>query len=343
MNAQNWRLRLQEGIFPAMRFRKKVLAVAILLLAPAVGVAATCTMQDEMAAQEREALASAGAQLTEAIAGQNLAYLKADLYPPEASSWDGIQTAAQQAQTLSGGGKLMFRDAFLLDASTQTAPADTEFFCSNSSGSMDVTISMRNLPPGKYAVLLADALGAPQAGQMGLILAWDGGASAWQLAGLSVRPGAFNGHDGDWYWKHARDLAKADPWSAWYSYDMAAYLLLPVDFLSSPNLEKLRQEQQQISPAPPSVLPLSIPDGDRTWKIDSVGLDPSLDQPDLGVAYDSTGVTDPAALRTEATAVMSAFLKAQPGMRANFHGLWAYAVRNGQRTPVMELPMDKIP
>ena len=72
-------------------------------------------------------------------------------------------------------------------------------------------------------------------------------------------------------------------------------------------------------------------------------LDPSLHEPDLGVAYESTGVTDPAALRTEATAVLSAFLKAQPGIRANFHGLWAYAEKDGKRTPVMELPMAQIP
>ncbi len=321
----------------------KGMVVAALFLAAATGRAATCTMQDEMTAPERDALASAGAQLTEAIAGQNLAAMKADLDPAEAGDWDGIQAAAQRAGSLTAGGRVLFRDAFLLDASGQASPADTEFFCTNGSGSMNVTISMRNLPGGKYAVLLADALGAPQQGQLGLILAWDSPASAWHLAGLSVRAGAFNSHDGDWYWKRGRDLARTDPWSAWYSYDTAAYLLLPVDFLSSPNLQKLRQEQQQISPAPPSVLPLSIPDGDRSWKIESVGLDPSLDQPDLGVAYDSTGVTDPAALRTEATAVMSAFLKQQPGIRANFHGLWAYAVKNGQRTPVMELPMAQIP
>jgi hypothetical protein len=328
---------------PTVKIAIRVAVAAAFALAPARGRAATCTMQDEMQAQDRTALAAAGAQLAQAIAGQNLAAVKADLFPAEASAWDGIQAAIQSAGPLTGGGQVLFRDAFLLDASGQTAPADTQFFCTNSSGSMTITVTMPNLPPGKYAVLLADALGAPQAGQIALILAWDGGDSAWQLAGLSVRPGAFDGHDGDWYWKRARDLAKADPWAAWYSYDAAAYLLLPVDFLSSPNLEKLRQEQAQIAPAPPSAFPLSLPDGDRTWKIDSVGMDPSLREPDLRVAYESTGVTDPAALRTEATAVMSAFLKSQPGLRANFHGLWAYAVKNGQRTPVMELPMDKIP
>jgi hypothetical protein len=249
----------------------------------------------------------------------------------------------EQAAPLLKGGQFQLRNLYLLDASEQTAPADTQFFCSNAAGSLTVTVNMSALPPGRYAVALADAAGAPLAGQIGLVLAWDGAAKEWKLAGLTVRPGVFEGHDGVWYWVRGRALAKADPWSAWYSYDAARYLLLPVDFLSSPNLEKLRQEQALIMPSPQSASPLSLPDGDRTWKIEAVGLDPALREPDLGVVYQSTGVTDPAALRTEATAVLSAFLKAQPGIRANFHGLWAYAEKDGKRTAVIELPMDKIP
>jgi hypothetical protein len=79
----------------------------------------------------------------------------------------------------------------------------------------------------------------------------------WKLAGLSVRPGTFDGHDGVWYWTHARDLARSDqPWSAWYSYDAARYLLLPVDFMSSPNLDKLTQEQGQLKSSPQEAFPL---------------------------------------------------------------------------------------
>jgi hypothetical protein len=61
------------------------------------------------------------------------------------------------------------------------------------------------------------------------------------------------------------------------------------------------------------------------------------------VVDESTGVTDPAAIRTEAIAVLSAVLKAQPGLRQSFHGLWAYSVKDGKRTPMLELPMEKIP
>ena len=326
-----------------MRLWLKVLAAAAVVSVPAVSFSASCTMQAELSAADREALAAAGTRIAVAIAGQDMTGLKASLLPAEASAWDSISATVDQSQALLQGGQITVRDVFLLDASSQQSQSDAQFFCSNATGSLTVTIFMRALPPGRYAVVLADAVGAQLAGQLGIILAWDQANSAWMLAGLTIRPGVLDGHDGVWYWKRGRDLAAEDPWSAWYLYSTAHYLLLPVDFMTSPNLEKLQQEQTQISPGPRKALPLSIPSGDRTWKIVDVTLDASLRQDDLAVAYESTGVTDPAALRTEATSVLSAFLKAEPGIRANFHGLWAYAVNGDKRTPVMELQMKQIP
>lgn len=325
----------------------KFLAAAALLAAPFVSVAATCTTQAEMSAQDRDLLSAVALHLSAAIAQQDYGTLQAALLPAEAGDWNGIRGAAQTTAPLLAGGRMQVRNLYLLDASMQTAPADTEFFCADKSGAIDVTINMRALPPGKYGVVLADATGAPLAGQLGMILAWDGaaqgGAQGWKLAGLAAHQGIFDGHDGVWYWTQARALAHGDPWSAWYSYDAARYLLVPVDYLTSPNLDKLNQEQEQIDPSPQRSFPLSLTQGDRTWKVDMVILDPSLRQPDLGVVYESTGVTDPAAQRTEATSVLSLLLKQQPGLRANFHGLWAIAVTNGKRLPIMELPMAQIP
>ncbi len=305
--------------------------------------ATSCTAQAELGSLDRDALSAAAGRVAAAVLAQDFNALQANLLPQEASEWDGIRATVEQAAPLVKGGQIKLRDVYLLDASDQTATEDTQFFCSNAAGSLTISITMNALPPGRYAVVLADAAGAPLAGQMGLVLAWDGAATQWKLAGLTVRPGDFDGHDGVWYWQRARELARSEPWSAWFSYDVARYLLLPVDILTSPNLEKLEKEQSDISPAPASQLPLTLADGDRTWKINAVALDASLHEADLGVAYDSTGVTDAAALRTEATAVMSTFLKAHPDIRANFHGLWAYAEKDGKRTPVMELPMKEIP
>ena len=336
-----------------MRLCRKVWAVAVfvlvLLALPLASRAASspsCTTQAELLATDRNALAAVGGRLSAAVVEQDYAALQAALLPAEAAEWDGIREAVEQAAPLVKGGQVQLRSVYLLDARSLAAPADTQFFCSNQSGSITVTISLRALPPGRYAVVLADAAGALLGGQLGLILAWDstGAAPAWKLAGLSVRQGIFDGHDGIWYWERARELAKDGlPWAAWYCYETARYLLVPMDFLSSPNLEKLGNEQAHIKGTPQDAFPYSLADGERTWKIDAVRLDASLRQADLGVTYESTGVTDPAAARTEAVAVLSALLKAQPGLRENFHGLWAYAMRDGKRTPVIELPMGQIP
>ena len=347
------KIRRAERIPKQMRLCWKVWVVAAFVLvlgalppASRAASSASCTTEAELLAPDRNALAAAGGRLTEAVMGQDYAALQAALLPAEAAEWEGIREAVEQAAPLMKGGQIQLRNVYLLEASSLAAPADTQFFCSNQSGSITVTINMRALPPGRYAVVLADAAGAPLGGQLGLILAWygAGGSEGWKLAGLSARQGIFDGHDGKWYWTHARELASADqPWSAWYCYEAARFLSLPVDFLSSPNMERLNQEQSQIKGSPQDAFPYSLPDGDRTWKIDAVRLDASLREPDLGVTYESAGVTDPAAARTEAVAVLSALLKAQPGLRENFHGLWAYAVRDGKRTPVIELPMGQIP
>jgi hypothetical protein len=322
------------------------LAIFVLGSLPLRGLAASCTTQAALQPQDRNALASIGGRLAMAVLGQDYTALQAALLPAEAGDWDGIRGEVELGAPLVKNGQVQLRNIFLLDASTLTAVADTQFFCSNTTGALTVTMNMRALPPGKYAVVLADAAGAPLGGQIGLVLAWDptGATPAWELAGLTVRQGTFDGHDGVWYWSRARELMKADqPWSAWFSYEAARYLLVPVDFLSSPNLERLGQEQSQIKGSPLDVFPLSLQDGDRTWKIDAVRLDASLRQADLAVVYESTGVTDPAAVRTEAGAVLSALLKAQPSLRQSFHGMWAVAVKDGKRTPVIELPMAQIP
>ena len=324
------------------------LLLTLLATPPERAGAASCTSQAELQPQDRDALTAAGGRLAMAVAGQDFAALKSALLPAVAQDWEGIQETAQAGAALMKGGQVQLRSIYLLDATNQPAPADTQFFCSNASGTLTVTLTMRALPPGRYAVVLADAAGAPNAGQLGFILVWDGPAAGWKLGGLTARPGALDGQDGVWWWTRARDLAKADQpqsesWAAWYAYEVARGLLVPMDFLYSPNLEKLNAEQAAIANSPQNSFPLSLPDGPRTWKIDAVRLDVSLLHADLGVVYESTGVADPAAQRTEAIAVLSALLKAQPSLRQSFHGLWAYAMKDGKPAPVIELPMAQIP
>ena len=305
--------------------------------------AASCTTQAQLPGTDRDARAAAGGRLVAAVLQQDFNTLQAALLPALSGQWDGMREAVEAGAPLAKGGQPQIRSLYLLDATAQLGTADAQFFCSNASGTMNVTVNLRALPPGRYALVLADAAGAPLGGQMGIILVWDAGA--WRLGGLTIRQGVLEGHDGVWWWTRARELARqGQPWAAWFSYEAARALLVPVDFLSSPNLEKLGAEQGAIKPSPADAFPYKITDGPRSFKINAVRLDPSLRQADLGVSYDANpNLSDAAAQRTEATAVLSALLKNQPGLRQAFHGLWAYAAKDGKLTPVIELPMGQIP
>lgn len=328
-----------------MRLSRTSWIGTLLAALPAAAMAASCTTQAELQPQDRNALIAVGTRLMTGIVQQDYSTLQGQVLPAVAPDWDGMRNEVEQGAALVKGGQPQLQEIYVLDASTQTATIDTQFFCSNASGTLTVTVNMHALPPGKYALLLATTAGAPLAGQIGLVVVWDptGATPAWKIGGISVRQGAIDGHDGVWYWTKARaQAATGQPWSAWYSYELARYLLLPVDFLSSPNREKLLHEQAQIQ-GPPGPYPMNLQDAARTWKIDGIRIDTTLRQADLGITFESMGIADPAAARTEAVAVLSAVLKAHPELKGNFHGLWAYASRDGKVTPVIELPMAQIP
>jgi hypothetical protein len=344
------------------RIPRPALLLSLLCLAPALWNATplhavSCTTQGSLQPADREALLTAGNVIAGDVSSQNFDALQASLLPSVSGDWDSIRGVAQGAAPLVKGGKLTWGDGYLLDATDLKTPSDTQFFCTNADSSVTMTISLRGLPGGKYALLIGDYEGAPMQGQIALILGTDPTAhNNWKLGGLFVREGAFNGHDGIWYWRRARELAAKKPanaaagqpgtqnWPAWFSYDAARWLLLPVDFLSSPHLEKLNHEQSQLAGNPQDTLPLFVTGaGAQSIKITSIHLDDTLHTDDLALTYEGTGITDPQAAKTEAVAVMSGLLKLHPDLRENFHGLWAYAEQDGHRSYAIELPMKDIP
>jgi hypothetical protein len=326
--------------------RSAVVLTTLLVFLTVPSWALNCTTQAGLQTTDRDALLASGSALAGAVAAQNFDLLQSSLLPAVTGDWDGIRTMAQRAKPLLQGGNLHWGDAYLLDATDLKAPGDTQFFCTNADSQATITINLRSLPPGRYALMIGDYEGAPLAGQLALILGLDQNDKKWKLGGLFAREGALDGHDGVWYWTHARELAgKKAAWSAWFSYDAARWLLLPVDFLSSPHLEKLNKEQTQTGSNPTDSLPLTVTgsDGSKTWKITALHLDTTLHTADLALTYEGTGLTEPVAARTEAIAVMSGLLKLHPELRENFHGLWAYSEKDGRQSYAIELAMPQVP
>ena len=340
-------IRQTEGVLSHVKPRPAaafLLLAATLLLGIPSALAATCTMQGSLKPTDRAELLAASNSLANAVMAGNTDAVHAMLLPDISSDWDSIRSVILSAHPLFVGGSLRWRTMYLLDASDQKSAQDTEFFCTNPESTLTVTVNLQNLPPGRYALVLGDAMHSPLDGQIAMILA---DSQGWKLGGLYAREGALDGRDGVAYWKQARAAAQTtDNWSAWFSYDVARWLLLPINFLTSPNLQKLESEQQHVSP-PAQSLPLLLsltPGGSGpSWQLTAVHLDTSLHFADLALTYDGSGTTDPVAARTEAVHVMSALLRIHPGLRKNFHGLWAYAQKNGTQTFAIELPMDQIP
>src|SRR5579871_5346335 len=101
---------------------------------PAKGWAANCITQGEMTTVDRDALATIGQQLAVAVINQDMATIQRDLLPAVTQQWDEIRSAIEQSAADVKGGQAQLRNLYLLDASTLTAPSDTQFFCSNANG-----------------------------------------------------------------------------------------------------------------------------------------------------------------------------------------------------------------
>jgi hypothetical protein len=326
------------------------LAVTAVLCFAAQARAASCLTESEMTNGQRAEFVRAMRALEAPILAGNTDGVKALTIAPVAASFDGIAQSVQGLSPLIQGATFTVSSMYLLNASDVKAGAEeTQFFCSVGSSSLVVTITIPQLPPGVYVLALLHATGVEHPQQVSMILqqeqtADDKGPGAWKLAGFFVRPMSLGGKEGIWYWAKAREYAKnKQDWAAYFYYQTAAFLLAPVDFLSSPNLEKLQKETQAAKPAAlPGQNPMKLEADGKSFEITGFRTDAFANELDLVVTYQTKSTADPVAARTEIIEVMKALLAAHPELRQAFHGLWVYAEAENQRPFAIEMGMGDI-
>lgn len=307
--------------------------------------AVSCTTESQMTAAEREPIAQASRALGADIQAGNVGAVRQSTIPPVAAQFDpvasSIQAIAPQIQTAA----LTINAIYSLKAADlKTTQDETQFFCSVPGSALIVTLTIPQLPPGNYALVIMRATGVEHPQQISFLLQNDAPGS-WKLAGLFTRPMTAAGHDGVWYWTAARNYAqKNQQWNAWFYYQTAAFLLNPVDFLSSPNLEKLQKEMQAVRPASlPGANPMILKAGGQSFNITSLRTDTFSGGLDLVINYQTKDVSNPVATHSEIVELMKAMLAQYPELRQAFHGLWVYAHADGQNPYAIELPMNQIP
>ena len=307
--------------------------------------AASCKTQSQMTAAERDAVTSAARLMVGEVQIGDVSALRANTVPAVAADFGGIADSVTSLKPIVQQATVTVDSLYLLDASDEPAGATrTDFYC----GTPVVVMNFMGLPPGMYALAVLEASGVAKPQQISLILS-ETADHRWMLGGLFSRPMVEAAHDGLWYWASARKFAqKKMSWDAWFYYRAAAYLLDPVDFLSSPNFEKLQHEEGQVHPENlPGTAPLILDANGSKFEVTTIDTSTTFGALDLEVHYTPDAaqraqLRDPPTGRIQVTELMTALLAAHPELPDAFHGIWVNADVGTATLFSLELSMDQI-
>jgi len=331
---------------PANLFRVVLLSLMCTgVLAPVSIGAASCRTQSQMTAAEREALSSAARSAVGEVQAGDVNALRSNTVPAVAADFGGIANSVADLKPLVQQATITVNSLYMLDATNEPAGATrTDFYC----GTPVVVMNFMGLPPGMYALAIVQTSGVAKPQQISLILS-ESADHRWMLGGLFSRPMMDAGHDGLWYWASARKFAQNKmSWDAWFYYREAAYLLDPVDFLSSPNLEKVQHEEAQVHPENlPGTAHLTLDANGSRFEVTAIDTSSTFGALDLEVHYipdaaQRSQLRDPPTARIQVTQLMTALLAAHPELFNAFHGIWVNADVGTATVFSLELSMDQI-
>jgi len=320
----------------------------------AVASAEVCTTQSQMTAADRDALAGVARGLAAKVQANDVSGLQAATASEYAKDFTGIGAVVGSTSTKVKGGTPVVEQVYLLDATELKRGADgsvpeAQFFCSLNKTVLEADFVISGLAPGRYGFVIVDVPDGSSPWRLSFLLHQDQGR--WAMAGFYPKPLSAAGHNGLWYWTQARTMtAQKERWNAWLYYQQAENLLVPVNFLQSTHLEKLKAEAT--AAAPPALsegvsaeAPLVVkgPDGVE-YHFTALGVDDSLekDKIDIMAHLKVDQIGDPAAARKRNSDAMTALLTAYPEMRKPFHGVWMIAEVPGQNPFATEQAMSEI-
>lgn len=303
-----------------------------------------CYSGSEIDALTAKAVAGAAQQYFNMSAQGDVAGLKANAVPEVAANFRGIEQAVVTNKSNFAQGQLAETRIYVLDASnSKTTWQRAEFYCGIYNSPDRVGFAIPNLPPGRYAVTIAKVTGKEPL-TLTMILQ-DAGKNTWKLAGYYVRLNLLGGHDGQWFLNKAREFKdNGQAHNAWYYYLIAWELLAPVDFMSTPQLDKLADETQATRPADvasPST-PLELVTAGKSYKVTDMAVVEVGGDLGLRVQYETADAGNPALASQDNAAVMKALLVKYPELRDAFVTLIARAMDSagheyGTLTPMKDV------
>jgi len=302
----------------------------LLLLAVVGGVhAQTCYTGLEIDAPVAQAVGAAAQQYFQLSAKGDVAGLRANAMPEIAASFSGIEQAVMANQPYLAEGQPSDTRIFLLDASDAKAALQrADFYCGIYNSADRIVFSIPNLPPGHYAVTIAKIVGEHPITLT--LIVQEGEKNSWKLAGFYARRNSIGAHDGQWLLSKAREYkGKGQRFNAWFYYLTAWDLIAPVDFMGTPQLDKLSDEIQAARPVdlPSATAPLKLSaGGGKTFLVADMAAVPVPGDLDLRAQYTTPDATNPILATQDNVAVSSALLAKYPELRDAFGAVIARAL-----------------
>jgi hypothetical protein len=302
-----------------------VVLLSLALVFPAF--AQSCFNGPDLDAATRGGIESAARKYYGMSAGGDVAGLKSNAIPAVAGDFGSIEQAVVSNQAFLAGTQPSITGTYLLDASrSKSVLQRADFYCGIYNSPDRVGFSIPNLPPGRYAIVLQKSTGKDPI-TLTLILQEMGGS--WKLAGYYPRLNSIGSHDGQWYLAKAREYkSKEQSYNAWLYYQTAWELMAPVDFMSTPQLDKLAEELQaaRLNDLPGNNSPLSLTANGKTFRVIEIKAVPVDNDLDLLVRHQTPDAANPGLAFQDNIAVIKATVAKYPELRDAFSAVVARAV-----------------
>jgi len=326
------------------RFLLRLVLLLAAVLATSYGLSAqTCSSGSDLDAATKGAIDSAAKQYMDMSKNGNVAGIKANSIPQITGDFSAIEQAVVTNKTYLAEGQSTIAGTYLLDASQAKAPLPrAEFYCGIYNSQDRLAFFIPNLPPGRYAIVIQKVSGKDP---ITLTLVLENVGAAWKLAGYYPRLDEIGAHDGQWYLTRAREYkAKGQSHNAWFYYLTAWDLTAPVNFMSTPQLDKIADEMQSARPSdlPSEASPLSLSANGKVYKVTELAAVPVDNNLDLRVRYENAQAGNSDVAFQDNMAVIKAIVAKYPELRDGFNSVIARAVDSSGHEYGSLLPMKDV-
>ncbi len=307
-------------------------SVLLALLALTVTAQAqTCQTSGELDDATRSVIASSAQRFFDMAGKGDAASLRQNAVATFSSDFSAIETSVKDYQQALAGAQATPKTIFLLEAEGSAPIPNAEFYCGVFGKSGQTTgsaiLDLTNLSPGRYAVVVLEAVGPTARTNFSLILQQAG--AEWKLGGLFIKPAQVAGHDSDWFIARSHEYkSKGQMHNAWLFLLQGRSLASPLPFMSTLATDRLYDELQGVQPAdvPVAGKTADLAVGETTYKLTALFPDGVGNDVDLIVKYQTADASNAAQVNQSNLAVIRALVAKYPEFRDAFAAVVARAV-----------------